>query len=391
MVMAGESHHGASVILPDPRPSPPRERLAGLDLLRALAITLVVLWHFPLAVFPFHWRPATWAGVDLFFVLSGYLIGTQLLRPFAEQRRPSIRDFFLRRMFRVLPAYGVVLAIYFLVPGFREWPVLAPLWRFLTFTLNFGLDASKTGAFSHAWSLCVEEHFYLVLPVIVFALMRRPSARRTAIVAGGLLLGGMLLRASLYYFLLYKHPYRPDESPGARFLQIIYYPTYNRLDGLTVGVLIAAVRLFRPAWWARLAGFGNEILALAAVVLVGAFCLCQQMRSFSTAVFGYPLLALGFGLLLIASLSPHCFLSRQRFFGVTLIATLSYSLYLTHKEIMHLDDLYLHGWLVQVGLIRMGLYLGSFLVAAEMLYWSVERSGFRLRNWCFSRMKPVAP
>lgn len=389
--MAGVTPPGAARPLPVPGPAPARERLAGPDLLRALAITLVVLWHFPLAVFPCHWRPATWAGVDLFFVLSGYLIGTQLLRPFAEHRQPSLRDFFLRRMFRVLPAYGVVLGIYFLVPGFREQPVLAPLWRFLTFTFNFGLDGSKTGAFSHAWSLCVEEHFYLVLPIIVFALMRRPSVRRTAIVAGSLLLGGMLLRASLYYFFLYKHAYLPDESPGSRFLEVIYYPTYNRLDGLTVGVVIAALRLFRPGWWDRIARFGNEILALAASVLLGAFGICQQMRSFSTAVFGYPLLALGFGLLLIASLSPRCFLSRQRFFGVTLVATLSYSLYLTHKEIMHLDDLYLHGWLMQVGLARVGLYLGSFVVAAEILYWAVERSGFRLRTWCFSRMSPVAP
>src|ERR1700683_1945665 len=121
-----------------------RERLPGLDLLRAAAISLVVLWHFPIAVFPFYWRPATWTGVDLFFVLSGYLIGTQFLRPYSVDQEPSFRDFFIRRMLRVMPAYFAVLAIYFLVPGFRERPDLSPLWRFLTFTLNFGLDAGTT-------------------------------------------------------------------------------------------------------------------------------------------------------------------------------------------------------------------------------------------------------
>jgi len=125
---------------------------------------MVMFWHLPWASLPFPWRPATWAGVDLFFVLSGYLIGTQLLRPYARGDRPSYLDFFLRRTFRVLPAYLVVLLAYFSIPQFREEPGISPIWRFLTFTQNFGLDASIVGAFSHAWSLCVEEHFYLVLP-----------------------------------------------------------------------------------------------------------------------------------------------------------------------------------------------------------------------------------
>src|ERR1700754_3262950 len=90
-------------------------RAAGPDLLRALAILLVMLWHLP--------RPATpalleglkqygWTGVDLFFVLSGYLIGTQLLARLAQGQRVSLRDFYLKRALRILPAFLAVLAIY---------------------------------------------------------------------------------------------------------------------------------------------------------------------------------------------------------------------------------------------------------------------------------------
>ena len=58
---------------PTPSPAPrPASRLPGLDLLRALAIALVIFWHYPIWALPFPWKPATWAGVDLFFVLSGY-------------------------------------------------------------------------------------------------------------------------------------------------------------------------------------------------------------------------------------------------------------------------------------------------------------------------------
>src|SRR5437879_3378262 len=96
------------------------ERFYGLDLLRTAAILLVIMWHLPRSIYPFHWKPATWAGVDLFFVLSGYLIGSQLLRPYTLNSQPSFTNFYVRRAIRVLPAYLVVVVVYFLVPLFRE-------------------------------------------------------------------------------------------------------------------------------------------------------------------------------------------------------------------------------------------------------------------------------
>jgi peptidoglycan/LPS O-acetylase OafA/YrhL len=64
-----------------------------------------------------------------------------------------------------------VVAIYFCFPAFHEKEALAPLWKFLTFCQNLGLDIQHTGTFSHAWSLCVEEHFYFILPIILIALL----------------------------------------------------------------------------------------------------------------------------------------------------------------------------------------------------------------------------
>jgi peptidoglycan/LPS O-acetylase OafA/YrhL len=103
-------------------------------------------------------------GVDLFFVLSGYLIGSQLLKPFRSGEHPRLWDFYRRRLYRILPAYLAVLALYFLVPVWREQDGISPLWQFLTFTENFFVDYAKNEAFSHVWSLCVEEHFYCCCP-----------------------------------------------------------------------------------------------------------------------------------------------------------------------------------------------------------------------------------
>ena len=99
----------------------PAPRLPGLDLIRAVAIAWVMIYHGSLfgLTSPDHWLVRFgWMGVDLFFVLSGFLIAGQLLTPFARGSRPSYGRFFGRRLLRTLPAYLAVLALYVLVPGF---------------------------------------------------------------------------------------------------------------------------------------------------------------------------------------------------------------------------------------------------------------------------------
>lgn len=115
-----------------------------------------------------------WVGVDLFFVLSGYLIGGQLLDSLARAGRIDLARFYLRRALRILPAYFLVLAVYFLIPSWREYPEIFPLWKFVLSVQNIALQGGT--AFSHAWSLAVEDQFYLVLPWLLPLLARRRSA-----------------------------------------------------------------------------------------------------------------------------------------------------------------------------------------------------------------------
>src|SRR6267378_5072491 len=104
-----------------------RERQPGLDLLRALAIIVVVIYHTGIMGFPLPGRVHRfgWIGVDLFFVLSGYLIGGQLLAPLARDQSIKLGRFFARRALRIMPAYFVVLAIYFSLPSWREYPEMS--------------------------------------------------------------------------------------------------------------------------------------------------------------------------------------------------------------------------------------------------------------------------
>ncbi|MGB9108048.1 MAG: acyltransferase, partial [Telluria sp.] len=158
----------SSGVFVDERPHEPRRRprIHGLDTLRALAVTLVVLHHYVLFVSlesTFGWvGDVGWVGVDLFFALSGYLIGNQIMTALRSPGGLSLPRFYARRLLRTLPNFYAVLALYALWPAFRGAAPMLPLWRYLTFTQNIGLEPGT--AFSHAWSLCIEEQFYMLLP-----------------------------------------------------------------------------------------------------------------------------------------------------------------------------------------------------------------------------------
>lgn len=367
-------------------------RSHGLDTLRSLAILAVMMFH----VYTFHdvgtlpWMlefmaRMGWMGVDLFFVLSGYLIGSQLLRPYQRNERPRLWSFYRNRLYRVLPAYLVVLASYYIFPDWRESPNLPPLWQLLTFTQNLFVDYRVDQAFSHVWSLCIEEHFYLFLPLVVLLMMGKPSMRKTATVLGGLVLFGVCVRA----FILF-HALRPLASGGQSFglvyIEQIYYPTYSRLDGLLAGVTIALVKVFRPVWWSALAKRGHTLLCLG-LCLVGVAVWLFKDRWISVSgasafgtVIGFPVLSLGLGLLVASALSANGLLSRVKIPGAKLIATLAYSLYLTHKELIHLVDRYLPA-VAQANLIlRLGIYAICCLLVAAILYLCVERPFLILRD-----------
>jgi peptidoglycan/LPS O-acetylase OafA/YrhL len=136
-----------------------KNRLDGLDTLRAIAIIIVLMYHYKVVVSPENlfgfMSTLGWTGVDLFFVLSGYLIGNQVLSAFAKGQDFSLKLFYIRRFLRTLPNYYFVLALYFLFPVALGGTATAPLWSFLTFSQNLGLGQGET--FTHSWSLCIEE------------------------------------------------------------------------------------------------------------------------------------------------------------------------------------------------------------------------------------------
>lgn len=371
--------------------------------MRGIAIFWVMLFHFRFLITLPHilYWPARygWMGVDLFFVLSGYLIGSQLLRPYLKSNVPSLAGFYFRRAFRILPAYLTVLALYFAIPGFREAPGISPAWQFLTFTENFRINYAVDQAFSHVWSLCVEEHFYLVLPLLILLLMRKPRFGKALALILTILVFGIAVRGYIYLHQLRPMLLAGDDDFYLRYTERIYYPTYTRLDGLLVGVVLACLKSFRPIWWEKMISRGYLLLIGGLACGGYAMWLFRNRFGLSATLIGFPLMSLALGFLVGSSISPQIigFLRRllpgssgarvrevcSRSFASA--ATLAYSTYLTHKEIGHLCRVHLSKYMQPGSWSAFFIAFGASLLAASLLYLAVERPFLRLREHLSAR------
>ena len=377
---------------PSPTLTPPlpSSRAPGLDLLRALAIVIVMLYHLSSHGIDVP-GPGQhgWMGVDLFFVLSGYMIGWPVLRDLAAGRMPDWTGFVVGRAWRILPAYLAVLALYLALPAWREADAMPPVWQFLTFTMNVLPEHLTQRAYSHAWSLCVEEHFYLLFPLAAWRLARRgrmPGVLATGAGAALLFGAGMLLRDWEW-----RHAIAPHLAPGgdaaravAGYVGTIYSPTWTRLDGLLAGVLLAALRAFRPAWWTRVLTHGWALLCAGLALLVAATRV--DPLGHGGAVFLFPLVALGCACLLLGVLSPRTPLGRRALPGVRTLALLAFSLYLTHRQVYAWLDGVAGDLTAHAPLAAFALYNGVSLAVAALLYVAVERPGLRMRRGMARRL-----
>jgi peptidoglycan/LPS O-acetylase OafA/YrhL len=374
MTVSPKTHRGEIEV--DPR-FRNRERQPGLDLLRALAIIVVVVYHAALFGFKLPGRVDRfgWIGVDLFFVLSGYLIGGQLLAPLARNQRIKLGRFFSRRALRIMPAYFIVLAIYFLLPAWREYPEMSqPLWKFLLSVQNIALHGGT--AFSHAWSLAVEDQFYLALPFLLSFLCRRPRA--AIIVPFLIIIGGIALRA----FLAAQNPSVDGGVSFRGFQAWIYYPTWTRLDPLVFGVVLAAIERFRPNWWQRLINCALWLWLPGLGLIVYALYLGETKNLTVVAcVWQFPLIAIGMAALLVCAVSPRLPLCRVAIPGAAFIATIAYSAYLIQKLVINGVEQFCTNHSIDLTSVAalLGVELCVYL-AATILFLSIERPVLLLRR-----------
>jgi len=359
-------------------------RLHGLDHLRAIAIILVMIFHYGRGI-PDWLEPIKrigWTGVDLFFVLSGYLIGFQLLKEFKGNSKINLKRFYMKRLFRIVPAYLAVLILYYSLGSLREGSGLPPLWKFLTFTQNYGLDSQTQKSFSHAWSLCVEEQFYLLMPISIILFFQTRLQKLAPYFMLTLIGVGILLR--IYNWNEFVQPF--IESGSRRLmvqglLEKVYYPSHNRMDGLILGVLIASIFNFKPGWQTFLSKYGNISLLLGLILFLLAYQVCESILSFKAMVYGLPLISLAYGFIVIGAISPTSILYKLKSRFTFVIATLSYAIYLSHKQVYHFVKI----WVTDIdnGFIQQNVFWICLILAVIgglILHLFIEKPFMKLRD-----------
>ena len=359
-----------------------QHKLLGLDHLRAFAITFVFLFHYQFFGHP-AWESKIcgfgWTGVDLFFVLSGFLISGQLFNTIAKRKIISLTEFFIKRFFRILPPFLVVLALYLCFPDLREWGHLSPLWRYLTFTLNFGLDLKKYGTFSHDWSLCVEEQFYFILPLIFWLMIYLKAGKKTVYLVLALFVCGFIMRTWGWYQFI--EPSLKTGDIGLTWNKYIYYPTYNRLDGLLVGVSIAGIYTFYPQVQERINKNNNAVTLIGLITLVAAYFTSTPQDTFYTCLFGFPLISVAYGMILAAVVCQSNIFYNLKSFITAHLAALSYSIYLVHKIVIHVTQNVLgNEGLDKNGNLMMFLCVALSILAALIMRYVIEKPALRVRN-----------
>ena len=161
----------------------------------------------------------------------------------------------------------------------------------------------------------------------------------------------------------------------------IYYPTHTRLDGLWVGITIAGGVVFYPALKEKLTKFPTLLFIAGITILTVAYFLCEIRVGFNANIFGFPLIAIGFGFIVLAVISPACALYKLKSRLTSSIAILSYSVYLIHKAVRHLCFVYFG---------KMGLDEESYwmlllsilftIPGALILRYTVEKPFLKLRD-----------
>jgi peptidoglycan/LPS O-acetylase OafA/YrhL len=260
------------------------KRFPGLDGLRAISVLLVAAFHANARRSHVDWLSG-WSGVTVFFVLSGFLITSLGLREEDNRGNLGVRAFYIRRVFRILPLYYLVLGIYVvLVFGFNIAGHRDELRHALPFYLTFRNEYAGVGTFVHSWSLGVEEKFYFVWPLLAFVVLRGRHNLRIAaavIAAIAVLVGTQSLRYNGYLL-----PYGAI-LVGCVFALLLHNETTFRLlrwlghplvaTALGVGWLVAHIALHEVA---RDRTYLFYPLAVAAVIVAFQLVESGPMASF---------------------------------------------------------------------------------------------------------------
>lgn len=369
------------------------QRVAAVDGLRGIAVLLVLICHLGPLRTDFAWLTALQAwfpharlGVDVFFVLSGFLISQILL---ASKQRPGyFSSFYLRRFLRIVPAYIAVLVmsgigLLLLKPQtfFRDFLPHVP--EHLLFVQNWAPVLSDTHrqwyGINHLWSLAVEEQFYVIWPLLLLLTpARRLRDMCVFIIVAALMIKGALWALDVGYFK-------------------VYALTFARMDGFAAGALIATLR---PDECARAAAFARRCAAagLALLLMLITTQPAETLQAFFYTTLLVNLVVACSLLLVVSGGLPKAARGFLEWRALCWVGFYSYGIYLLHYPLLNLalrplvrklEALALLDTSANVLLAALLCYLATF-VGARLMYAWIEKPALDLRRRTKPEPAPVS-
>lgn len=353
---------------------PKATRYPALDLLRLVAIGMTLLAHSSNLVARIPGlrdiRLGLWLGVDLFMLISGWLLGGQLLR---EARGGTLepRRFYFKRWMRTLPPYLVMLVVLYFFAGTQ---FSGPLpWTDIFAQATFSQVYADRNHYGVSWSLSVEEHFYLLLPGVIWLFMRWPTARTVIAVVAGTELFSIICRAVAF----------PAQDG-------IPLHTHLRWHGLFLGMGMAWLALHRPQHWASVGRYATALGLIGIPATLGVMASLPNVPRHPWTYIGAATVGTWtLGLVFLACVHERSIFSRVNFPGLRYLGELTYAIYLTHDVLPR--------WLIEVGgpiaSVRGTIWrLGLVAVASLLLHHLVERPALWFRDrWLAAHPKVQAP
>lgn len=309
--------------------SRPASQLPALDALRSAAILGVMVNHWAAHFYPRLGGAATplqdsalfyygWAGVDLFFVLSGFLIGKQLWRELEQTGTVRMGRFLLRRGLRIWPLYFAILLYYVFVnpdidPRLADWTFLSNYWP---------------GGVVRTWSLSTEEQFYIAVPLVILLVRKRLG------MAGYFAVVAALELAVLGYRRGELDAFLATGLAWERADYLLVYPFHTHVDGLLIGLVIALIAVVKPTVFSthRLTRPGLQGFSLTGAAVFGACAVVAlALRASNDRLFSFAVLGLLFGGATFWVLCDRSVLTKPLSAWVFYpISRLSYGMYLNH-------------------------------------------------------------
>ncbi len=282
----------------------------GLDVMRATAILLVLFAHY-FASTSLKW--GGFLGVEVFFVLSGFLIGNILIRSLQADGATiaTVRTFWLKRWFRTLPNYAFFLVCHFAGSLYTSSQLPEEWWRYFLFLQNFTHYIS--GFFAESWSLAVEEWFYLLFPILIVVFNRGLKLNHWA-------LGAAVVVTLLLPTLLRGYAAQYWNTETIRGIVTL------RLDTMMYGIMTAMIMNWHPPLWTRLT---NGFMLIPGLMLIALGLWLYRHSSPVSSIFCFPLVALGVAFFVptLKNLYPKAYFAPP---VIQYISKVSYSTYLLH-------------------------------------------------------------